>query len=78
MTCFQKVIDRLGLNEHQQGELGFLYALCVIADGSGSDVHANAATEAARRLEAAGVGANTMVRVRQMLNSLETAIGGGQ
>jgi hypothetical protein len=51
--------------------------LLTVADGTGSDVHANAAREAVRRLQAAGVGEWTLRRVGQMLHSLEMAIDKG-
>jgi hypothetical protein len=78
MTCFQNVISRLGLTEHAQNDLGMLHSLLVVADGSGADTHANAAREAVRRLQAAGVGAFTLLRVKQMLNTLEAAIDAGK
>jgi hypothetical protein len=78
MSCFQHVIDKIGLHAHDQNELGWLYSLLKAADGSGSDVDPNQARECYRRLAAAGIANTTLVRVKQMLNSVEIAIGEGR
>jgi len=71
MTSFQKVITAVGLNTDSQGDLGWLFALLTVADGSGGDTHTNPAKEAYRRLEVAGVGAHTLAKIKSMLNTLE-------
>ena len=78
MTCFQFVIARIGLHVHDHNELGWLFSLLTAADGSGSDVEANQARECYRRLAAAGIANPTLLRVKQMLNTVEQAIDGGR
>lgn len=74
MNSFQKVIKHLGLSADSQGENGWLFALLTCADGSGGDTYTNVAKEAVKRLELAGIGDHTLVKVRSMLSTLDHAI----
>jgi hypothetical protein len=73
LNAFQRTILAAGLNDSQQNDNGWLYALLSFGafDYEGADTFTNPVQEVYRRLEAAGIGPHTLAKVKSMLNSVD-------
>jgi len=82
MTCFAKVIERLQLSDQwtSDTEMCWLHSILHYADqhnAGGGDPSPNPFTATALRLQTAGINANTLTRIQQLLAQSEVKFAAG-